>query len=140
VAAAGTGEPCAFPEHLKRRTYTATIEQDGEKLQVSLSGGAIDPAGNRFSAKVTPSGDVTFGMRPWDPWDYGGPEVMERFSDGSRLYISGSFQTKDTPTGLSWTASIYDGGWILYDPLGLGSYGWGATTGCPVQSFEMVRH
>lgn len=138
VVATGTGAPCAFPDELKRRTYTATIDQNGDTLRVSLSDAAFEPGVDNFPAKATATG-VTFSVRPSDPWDYGGPEVMERLSDGARLYVAGSFAAKGTPARLSWASNLYDGGSIIYHPPGLRSLLWGATAGCPVQSLEVVR-
>jgi hypothetical protein len=89
VSAEGTSGPC-LPEPLKRRIYTATVEQTGADLSVSLSGVdfviARDGSGNSFRGVVAATGEATFSIRPATVWDYDGPDVVEQLSDGTALW------------------------------------------------------
>jgi hypothetical protein len=136
-----TGEGCLFPEELKRRVYSADVEQSGDKLKVSLTGADFvvgpDGNGNSFPGAVTTTGQITFWMRPSDPWDYGPPDVTERLSDGGRLYVTGSMTARNTVAGIFGIPNPLTGASIIYHPSGSGSNG--PTAGCSIERFEMVR-
>jgi hypothetical protein len=141
VTAAGIGERCEFPDELKRRVYTANVEQQNADLKISLAGADFvvgsEGNGNSFPGSATTTGDITFWIRPSDPWDYGGPDVAERLSDRGRLYVAGTITARSTPTDISGTASSQTGASIIYHPSGSGPYG--SIAGCPIVRFEMVR-
>jgi hypothetical protein len=137
VTAADTpGRPCApgFPEELKRRVYIAQIEQTGADLEVSLSG--ADFIRGHFRGAVTQPGKITFWIRPASVWDYDEEEVVERLSDGTRLFVSGTIDARSTPSGISGTVNRAFGGSIWRDS-GSGTYS--QNSGCPLDRFEMVR-
>ena len=59
---AGSCSP-GFPEELKRRVYTARVEQRGASLRVSLPGAdflylILDPFGGAFAGAVAPTGEI----------------------------------------------------------------------------------
>ena len=140
VSAEGTSGPCVpgFPEPLKRRIYTATVEQTGSDLSVSLSGVdfviARDGSGNSFRGVVAATGEVRFSMRPASVWDYDGPDVVEQLSDGTALCVAGSIIAKSTPTGIFGTVDRSRGATIYRCS---GSYI--GHSGCSIERFEMVR-
>jgi hypothetical protein len=127
-----------FPEALKRRTYTATVEQTGADLRVSLSGAdfliARDGSGNSFRGVAAATGEATFSIRPATVWDYDGPDVVERLSDGTALCVAGSIIARSTPTGISGTVDQSRSGTIYRCS---GSYT--SHSGCSIKRFDMVR-
>jgi hypothetical protein len=110
--------PCGnsrpLPEALQQRTYTATIEQSGARLDVTLSGAqfAIDAHGhgNRFQGRVEPDG-VNFTLSNGDIYYYyfysyffkAHPDIAERLPDQSVLVVRGTARTAITPAGMSGT-------------------------------------
>jgi hypothetical protein len=137
VSAEGTSGPC-LPEPLKRRIYTATVEQTGADLSVSLSGVdfviARDGSGNSFRGVVAATGEATFSIRPATVWDYDGPDVVEQLSDGTALCVAGSIIARSTPTGIFGTVDRSRGATIYRCS---GSYV--SHSGCSIERFEMVR-
>jgi hypothetical protein len=140
VSAEGTSGPClpGLPGPLKRRTYTATVEQTGADLSVSLSGVdfviARDGSGNSFRGVVAATGEARFAIRPATVWDYDGPDVMEQLSDGTALCVAGSIIARSTPTGIFGTVDRSRGATIYRCS---GSYI--SHSGCSIERFEMVR-
>lgn len=140
VSAEGTSGPClpGFPEALKRRIYTATVEQTSADLRVSLSGAdfviARDGSGNSFRGEVLATGEATFSIRPATVWDYDGPDVVERLSDGTALCVAGSIIARRTPTGISGTTDRSRGATIYRCSASYTSH-----SGCSIERFEMVR-
>ena len=140
VSAEGTSGPClpGFPEPLKRRIYTASVEQTGPDLSVSLSGVdfviARDGSGNSFRGVVAATGEARFAIRPATVWDYDGPDVMEQLSDGTALCVAGSIIARSTPTGIFGTVDRSRGATIYRCS---GSYI--SHSGCSIERFEMVR-
>ncbi len=120
------------PDVLKRRVYTASVEQKDADLKVSLSG--ADFIGNSFRGAVAPTGEIVFSIRPASIWDYDGPDVVERLSDGTSLCVAGTIIGRGTPTGISGTVDHSRGGTIF---LCSGSYT--SHSGCSIDRFEMVR-
>jgi hypothetical protein len=140
VSAEGTSGPClpGFPEPLKRRIYTASVEQTGPDLSVSLSGVdfviARDGSGNSFRGVVAATGEARFSIRPATVWDYDGPDVVEQLSDGTALCVAGSIIARSTPTGIFGTVDRSRGATIYRCS---GSYI--SHSGCSIERFEMVR-
>ena len=140
VSAESTSGPClpGFPEPLKRRIYTATVEQTGADLSVSLSGVdfviARDGSGNSFRGVVAATGEATFSIRPATVWDYDGPDVVEQLSDGTALCVAGSIIARSTPAGIFGTVDRSRGATIYRCS---GSYI--SHSGCSIERFEMVR-
>ena len=67
-------------------------------------------------------------------WDYDGPDIFERLSDGTELIIGGIVLARHTPTGLSGQASTNASGCCngymrLNGPSGV----------CTIRKFDMVR-
>jgi hypothetical protein len=140
VSAGSTSGPClpGFPEPLKRRIYTATVEQTGADLSVSLSGVdfvvARDGSGNSFRGVVAATGEATFSIRPATVWDYDGPDVVELLSDGTALCVAGSIIARSTPTGMFGTVDRSRGATIYRCS---GSYI--NHSGCSIERVDMVR-
>jgi hypothetical protein len=145
VVAEGTGSSsCGVAEVLKPRVYTAAVEQSGADLKVSLTGANFivgpDGNGNSFSGKVMPSGEIEFWIRPSDPWDYGGPDIAERLSDGTYLYVVGNITAARSPAGIAGKPNPPDtSGSIIHHRPGAGPLPWGSLAGCPISRFEMER-
>ena len=140
VSAEGASGRClpGFPEPLKRRIYTATVEQTGADLSVSLSGVdfviARDGSGNSFRGVVAATGEARFSIRPATVWDYDGPDVVEQLSDGTKLCVAGSILARSTPTGIFGTVDRSRGATIYRCS---GSYI--SHSGCSIERFEMRR-
>ena len=131
--------PAGTPQDLRRREYTATVEQIGADLKVSLTGAdfviASDGSGNSFRGGVSATGEITFSIRPATIWDYDAEDVRERLSDGTSICVAGTIYASSTPTGISGTASNSHGG-TIYRCSGSSYVGDG---GCWIERFEMVR-
>ena len=104
---------------LRRRTYTATVAQNGARLEVRLSGAtfAVDQQGNgnRFTGRVEPNGARFTLFEGYSYYYYyyfwSHPDLSERLPDQNVLTIAGSVTTSVTPTGLAGTLH---GSWSLY--------------------------
>jgi hypothetical protein len=129
--------PCisGFPQELKRREYTATVDHLGTTLSVSVSGADFVNGKNSFSGRVSPTGEINFWMNPATVWDYTEEQVVELLSDGSRLCVAGTIVATSTPTGISGTAS-HSAGATLYVCSGPV---YTVHSGCPIERFELVR-
>ena len=124
ISSSDTSGPCAgVPAAARRRVYLADVEQTGSDLKVALTGGEF--VSNRFTGVITPTGEVTFTIRPAAPWDYDAFDVLERLSDGSLLIVSGVITARSTAGGISGS-----GGEIRPAHT--------ASSWCQVDSFEMV--
>ncbi len=145
VVAEGTGAAsCGVAEVLKPRVYTAAVEQSGADLKVLLTGANFivgpDGNGNSFFGKVLPAGELEFWIRPSDPWDYGGPDIAERLSDGANLYVAGTITAAGSATGIAGKPNPpYTSGSIIHHPSGVSPLPWGSLAGCPISRFEMER-
>ena len=89
-----------FPEELKRRVYTARVEQRGASLRVSLPGAdfldILDPFGGAFAGTVTPTGEIAFFLGS----SCDRVRVSERLSDGTVLMIFGAIDATSSPAGI----------------------------------------
>jgi hypothetical protein len=145
VVAEGTGAPsCGVAEVLQPRVYTARVEQSGADLKVSLTGATFivgpDGTGNGFVGKVMPAGEIEFWIRPSDPWDYGGPDIAERLSDGTDLYVVGTITAASSPSGIAGKPNPpYSTASIIHRRPGAGFLLWGSDAGCPITRFDMER-
>jgi hypothetical protein len=100
ISSSDTSGPCAgVPDLAKRRVYLADVEQAGSNLKVVLTGAEF--VSNTFSGVITPSGEITFTIRPAAPWDYDAFDVLERLSDGSLLIVSGVIAARTTAGNIS---------------------------------------
>ena len=135
-----TGAYCSphLPAELRRRVYTASVEQTGADLKVSLTGADFvinrQGLGNSFVGAVGAAGEISFWLSPASIWDYGVPDVVERLSDGTAICVAGTIVAESTPIGISGTISKAHGGTIY--PCS-GSYT--SHAGCEIDRFEMVR-
>ena len=136
-----------LPDHLRQRTYVATVTQMGAQLDVRLSGAtfAIDNHGNgnHFFGRVEPSG-VTFTLdRGFTDYYYfyyyylaEYPDLSEQLPDRTVLAISGSAAVSTSPTGMSGSLtgsmSLYSAAFPQIDVLG------GCNGGIP-HAFTMTR-
>jgi hypothetical protein len=99
ITSRDTAAPCSrVPEALRRRVYTAAVQQTGPNLTVTLSGATF--VSNVFGGVITPDGEIEFTIRPAQPWDYDAFDVMERLSDGTLLIVSGMIKARRTPEGI----------------------------------------
>lgn len=99
ITSRDTSAPCLrVPEALRRRVYTADVEQTGSDLKVSLSGATF--VSNVFEGVITPDREVYFTIRPVQPWDYDAFDVVERLSDGTLLLVSGTISARRTTEGI----------------------------------------
>ena len=111
-----------LPEDLRRRTYDATVTQNGPRLEVRLAAATFvldgQGRGNRFNGVVS-STQARLTMTDF-AWPYYGPiepthpDIAERLSDGTTLVIAGEANLSQTADGWSGTMlgymSQYDGG------------------------------
>jgi hypothetical protein len=116
-ARANCGGPRPLATEWKRRTYDATVLQNGSKLEVQLTEPRFvsTPSfrGDRFGGAITPVG-ANF-LIEWDYYYSGVANITERLPDGSTLYISGSATTSGSPSGLS---GVLSGFFDHYSPGG----------------------
>jgi hypothetical protein len=99
ITSRDTSAPCLrVPEALRRRVYTAAVQQTGSDLKVTLSGATF--VSNVFEGVITSEGEVGFTIRPAQPWDYDAFDVMERLSDGTLLLVSGTIKARRTADGI----------------------------------------
>ena len=139
-----TARSCSgdFPDAAKRRVYTPRVEQTGAALRVALSDAEFLPGSNAFAGAVTAPEAIKFAIRPSSVWDYDGPDLQERLSDGTVLLMFGVISATRTPQGISGAMNLIDqesglGGiahlprgpsWSLADHIG-----W-----CDIDRFDMV--
>ena len=145
VTTEDTGPSCptcscsALPQEVRRRVYTATLEQTAADLKVSLSGADFvldrQGGGNTFRGIAAASGEIIFWLRPASIWDYDGPEVVERLSDGTAICVAGTINARSTPTGISGTVDNSFGGTIYRcsGPV------YTIHAGCWIDRFDLVR-
>ena len=130
--------PAGTPQELRQRDYTATVEQTGADLKVTLTGAdfviALDGSGNSFPGRVSSTGEIWFSIKPAAVWDYDGPDVVERLSDGTAICVAGTIAATGTPTGIVGTVSASHGGTIYRCS---GNYI--IHNGCWIERLEMVR-
>ena len=91
----------AVPDEHKKRTYTATIQQTGARLQIQLSDAKFVPERppaekNRFEGKVV-GNTVTFDLGDSYSVFYYGAIVQEVLPDGQILGIWGTMTTPAAP-------------------------------------------
>ena len=100
ISSIDTSGPCAgVPAAARRRVYLADVEQTGSDLKVSLTGAEF--VSNTFAGVIAANGEITFTIRPAQPWDYDSFDVLERLSDGSLLIVSGVIAARTTAQGIS---------------------------------------
>ena len=97
-----------LPEAARRRTYSATVTQDGARLTVTLGDAdfiVTDGHGNRFFGYVDPDDLVTFPIGDAYYYYYysGHFDIVERLSNTSALAIVGTLSSRATSTSLSGT-------------------------------------
>jgi len=128
------------PDDAKRQVYTAHIDQTGANLRVSLSDADFLPGGSAFDGAVTAPGEIKFIIRPYDFWDWTGPDLQERLSDGTVLLTFGHINATSTPQGISGTAIEQEGGLggILHLRPAWSSFS-DALGSCYIDRFDMVR-
>jgi hypothetical protein len=131
-----------FPEAAKVRVYTARIDQTGRDLRVTLSGTAFLLRSGSFPGSIAATGEINFSIRPLTMWDYDGPDLVERLSDGTQFVAMGTITALRTPEGLSGRAFGQEsgfGGIFHLPPLGSSWSLANATGSCFIDRFEMVR-
>lgn len=126
----------SFPESARRRTYTASVRQDGQgQLFTTLSDADFSVHsgyGQSFFGRVTSHGDIRF----WISEDYyynDEYEIAERFGD-TALLVEGTVSTRGTPDVISGSLS---GRIIVAGTPAYPFTPFGAT--CATDRFEMVR-
>jgi hypothetical protein len=118
-----TAAPCSrVPEALRRRVYMADVQQTGVDLKVVLTG--ADFMSNTFYGVIKSDDEISFTIRPAQPWDYDAFDVVERLSDGTLLIVSGVITAKTTSAGIFGT-----GGEIRPNT---------PSNWCSIDAFEMV--
>jgi hypothetical protein len=112
----------ALPEELRRRTYEATVTQDGPRLEIRLTSPAFmldaQGRGNRFNGVASSTQArltmVDFGWPYYSPTAPTHPDIAERLPDGTTLVLAGTADLSQTGGGWSGTMlgylSQYDGG------------------------------
>jgi hypothetical protein len=88
IAGGCTGQA---PDVVKRRVYTARVEQIGATLRVFLSGADFLPGSNSFSGVVVSADVIRFDIFAQGFWDYGGFEVAENIAGIGEVVVSGNF-------------------------------------------------
>jgi hypothetical protein len=109
--------PLAIPD--RKRTYTATITQNGPIVQVTLSGANFlvqNGKGNQFAGRASP-GQVSFTLGDSGGYVYyyydtvGAPDVIEQLTTDGRLSFWGTVNATLSPAGLSGS---FDGNIVTY--------------------------
>jgi len=112
----------ALPEELRRRTYEATVTQNGPRLEVRLTSPTFvvdaQGRGNRFNGVASSTQAsltmVDFGWPYYSPTAQFHPDIAERLSDGTTLVVAGTVDLSQTGGGWSGTLlgylTQYDGG------------------------------
>jgi hypothetical protein len=136
--AAGSCSP-GFPEELKRRVYTARVEQTAANLRVSVSGDFLVTAdGAAFYGAVSPTGEIGFFLGSAFDSVFG---VTERLSDGTALMMFGTISATGTPAGIFPThgSEVFALGEMFhYPPWSSVFYPYSFTGWCFMDRFEMV--
>ena len=123
VDAGSTGcSRSALPEDLRRRTYDATVTQNGPRLEVRLTSPAFALDGQGRGNRLTGVASSTqarltmadFGWPYYSPTAPTHPDIAERLPDGTTLVVAGEANLSQTADGWSGTMlgymSQYDGG------------------------------
>jgi hypothetical protein len=109
--------PLAFSD--RKRTYTATVTQNGPIVQVTLSGANFlvqNGRGNQFTGRASPS-EVAFTLGDAGGYNYyyydtvGAPDVIEQLSTEGRLSFWGTVNATSSPSGL---LGLFDGNIVTY--------------------------
>lgn len=112
----------ALPEDLRRRTYEATVTQNGPRLEIRLTSPAFmldaQGRGNRFNGVASSTQArltmVDFGWPYYSPTAPTHPDIAERLPDGTTLVLAGTADLSQTGGGWSGTMlgylSQYDSG------------------------------
>lgn len=112
----------ALPEELRRRSYDATVTQNGPRLEVRLTSPAFaldgQGRGNRFNGTASSTQArltmADFGWPYYSPTAPTHPDIAERLPDGTTLVVAGEATLSQTADGWSGTMlgylSQYDGG------------------------------
>jgi hypothetical protein len=103
----------SLPDAARRRSYTASLRQVGNKLSVTLSDAdfiVADGHGNGFEGSVGASPAVSFSIgQGYYYYSYWYPsskfDVVERFDADSALAVAGTVSARETPSGISGTLS-----------------------------------
>lgn len=95
-----TAAGCAsLSSELQRRTYDATIVQDGARLNVALSGADFivsNGVGDHFTGTYSPDGRIVFSLFSFEYYYYyyaAPTAIVERVSPTSALIVNGSANT-----------------------------------------------
>jgi hypothetical protein len=97
VVEAGCSGPNVIPDDLRRRTYEASMRNDGGRLEVLLTESRFATAGNRFWGWIRPNGATFYIDNYYTPT----PELKEVLPDGSMLIIEGLAVTTGSGDSLS---------------------------------------
>jgi hypothetical protein len=104
----------AIPDNIRRRSYIATVEQDGSKLSVHLSGAdfiVFNGRGDHFDGFVGHDGKITFAIGDAFYYYYyyysfiGDFDLVERLSPTSALVVAGTVNAASTSSGISGVLS-----------------------------------
>jgi hypothetical protein len=99
----------ALPEVARKRTYTASVEQQGGRLSVRLSGAdfiVFNGRGDHFNGSVNHDGSVTFSISNWFYYYYywystSEYDLVERLNADNAFVIAGTVNAKATSTGIA---------------------------------------
>lgn len=95
----------------RRRSYVATVEQHGPRLNVRLSGAdfiLINGRGDRFTGMVDEDGTIRFAIGDayyyyYYHYFFGDFDLVERLNSTSALVVTGTVEATSTPAGISGT-------------------------------------
>jgi hypothetical protein len=91
-----------LPKDAMTRTYIATVDQDGARVRVTLTGATFlheyDSPGNQFSGEIHGNA-ITFGFGGND--EEGQYDFLEQLSPSTRLSVTGTAVGVTTPAGMT---------------------------------------
>jgi hypothetical protein len=105
----------ALPDDLRRRSYEATVTQNGPRLDVRLTSPAFvldaQGRGNRFNGVASSTQArltmLDFGWPYYSPTAPTHPDIAEKLSDGTTLVLAGTADLSQTAQGWSGTMVGY---------------------------------
>jgi hypothetical protein len=132
-----------LPSELRRRSYDATIEQEGARLTVTVRGASLIAGDSiRFTGVYHGDGQIIFGIGTFLNYYYYyyGPlaqEIAERLSTTSTLVINGTVVTRHDGNGV--IAGTLNGVFATSARTGPPFHPYSAACGSTSHAFELRR-
>lgn len=121
------------PDVVKRRVYTATVEQSGATLHVFLEGADFLPGSNRsFTGIVVSADEIRFGVLAADFYYYSGYDLAENIAGVGPVVVLGTFKALTDVSGARMNSA-------LSEHEGFISLNMTPSWECSISRFELTR-